>query len=80
MAGQPSQGAAHAQGPAPPAAGGSSSLPPMSLDTFQAASFDVAKFVTQLMEEDVRKAKEDGAGQSRLSELSGRAMGGVRGS
>ncbi|KAJ8296597.1 Exocyst complex component SEC10 [Rhodotorula toruloides] len=61
MAGQPSQGSAHAQGHTPPSAGGSSSLPPISLDTFRAASFDVAKFVTQLMDEDVRKAKEDGA-------------------
>lgn len=66
MAGQPSQGSAHAQGHTPPSAGGSSSLPPISLDTFRAASFDVAKFVTQLMDEDVRKAKEDGAGQSRF--------------
>ncbi|BGP29274.1 Exocyst complex component 5 [Rhodotorula toruloides] len=61
MAGQPSQGSAHAQSAAPATAEGSSSLPPISLDTFQAASFDVAKFVTQLMDEDVRKAKEDEA-------------------
>ncbi|BGP22067.1 Exocyst complex component 5 [Rhodotorula toruloides] len=61
MAGQPSQGSAHAQGPAPPTAEASPSLPPISLDTFQAASFDVAKFVTQLMDEDVRKTKENGA-------------------
>ncbi|GAA5826265.1 hypothetical protein JCM11251_007230 [Rhodosporidiobolus azoricus] len=36
-------------------------LATITLDTFQSASFDVARFVTALMEEDVRRAKADGA-------------------
>ncbi|GAA6029940.1 hypothetical protein JCM8097_009179 [Rhodosporidiobolus ruineniae] len=39
--------------PAPP------SLPPISLETFQSASFDVARFVTGLMEDDVARAKQE---------------------
>ncbi|GAA5991087.1 hypothetical protein JCM11641_004427 [Rhodosporidiobolus odoratus] len=35
-------------------------LASIALDTFQSASFDVAKFVTGLMEDDVRTAKQDG--------------------
>ncbi|BGP13181.1 hypothetical protein JCM10213_000239 [Rhodosporidiobolus nylandii] len=44
--------------PAPPAA--ATAHQPITLETFQSASFDVARFVTGLMEEDVRKAKADG--------------------
>ncbi|GAA6015669.1 hypothetical protein JCM10207_008166 [Rhodosporidiobolus poonsookiae] len=35
-------------------------LPPISLETFQSASFDVTRFVTGLMEDDVKQAKQGG--------------------
>ncbi|GAA5914353.1 hypothetical protein JCM5296_001632 [Sporobolomyces johnsonii] len=35
-------------------------LPPMSLETFQSASFDVGRFVQGLMDDDVKRAKQAG--------------------
>ncbi|GAA5978973.1 hypothetical protein JCM10908_002753 [Rhodotorula pacifica] len=51
---------AAAAGPAPAVTrrGGTSNGTPISLETFQSTSFDVSQFVTQLMDDNVRRTKD----------------------
>ena len=47
-----------------PRRGGTSNATPISLETFQSTTFDVSQFVTQLMDDNVKRGTKDATGSN----------------
>jgi hypothetical protein len=64
LEGQADDAAAAAAVAQMPRRGGTSNATPISLETFQSTTFDVSQFVTQLMDDNVKRGTKDATGSS----------------
>lgn len=64
LEGQADDAAAAAAVAQMPRRGGTSNATPISLETFQSTTFDVSQFVTQLMDDNVKRGTRDATGSS----------------